>query len=78
MDTNTTELIARQAGGESLVDELSAEADTFGGRLQVEWDPATPVPQSRRGDITVALTNRGQGPARPAVGSAEPHLRLQS
>src|SRR5215468_6062306 len=43
MDTNTTELIAHPAGEPSLVEELSATADTFGGRVHVEWDPTAPV-----------------------------------
>jgi hypothetical protein len=40
MGASTTELIAHQAGELSLVEELSATADTFGGRVHVEWDPA--------------------------------------
>jgi hypothetical protein len=43
MGANTTELISHQAGALSLVEELSATADTFGGRVHVEWDPAAPV-----------------------------------
>jgi hypothetical protein len=50
MDANTTDLI-RHPAGERLqgageppqVEELSAVADTFGGRVHVEWDPTAPV-----------------------------------
>ena len=43
MDANTTELIPHPRGELPLVEELSATADTFGGRVHVEWDPAAPV-----------------------------------
>ena len=43
MDANKTELMAHPAGELPLVEELSATADTFGGRVQVEWDPMAPV-----------------------------------
>jgi hypothetical protein len=43
MDANTTELIPHPAGEPPLVEELSATADTFGGRVHIEWDPAAPV-----------------------------------
>jgi hypothetical protein len=43
MDTGTTELIPHPAGEQSLVEELSATADTFGGRVHVEWDARSPV-----------------------------------
>ena len=43
MDANKTELIPHPAGELPLVEELSATADTFGGRVQVEWDPTAPV-----------------------------------
>jgi Transposase DDE domain group 1 len=43
MDTSKRELIPHPAGEQSLVEELFASADTFGGRVQVEWDPTTPV-----------------------------------
>jgi hypothetical protein len=44
MDANATELIGHP-GDLPLVDELSATADTFGGRVPVEWNPATPLGQ---------------------------------
>jgi len=50
METRTTDLIAhpegerlRVEGALSQVERLSATADTFGGRVHVEWDPAAPV-----------------------------------
>ncbi len=43
MDASTTELIPHPAGEQSLVEELSATADTFGGRVHVEWDATCPV-----------------------------------
>jgi hypothetical protein len=43
MDASTTELIPHPAGEQSLVEELFATADTFGGRVHVEWDPTVPV-----------------------------------
>jgi hypothetical protein len=43
MDASTTELIPHPAGEQSPVEELVATADTFGGRVHVEWDPAVPV-----------------------------------
>jgi hypothetical protein len=43
MDTATTELIPHPAGEQSLVEELSATADTFGGRVHVEWDARSRV-----------------------------------
>jgi hypothetical protein len=50
MDTSTTDLIRHPAGEPSQpagelpeVEELSAVADTFGGRVHVEWDPEAPV-----------------------------------
>jgi hypothetical protein len=50
MSTKTTDLIRHpegepaQPGGELPgVEELSAVADTFGGLVRVEWDPAAPV-----------------------------------
>jgi hypothetical protein len=42
MGANTTELISHQAGALSLVEELSATADTFGGRVR-ERHEATAV-----------------------------------
>jgi len=43
MEANSTDLIPHPAGELPPVEELSATADTFGGRVQVEWDPAAPV-----------------------------------
>jgi hypothetical protein len=43
MDASTTELIPHPAGEQSLVEEFVATADTFGGRVHVEWDLAVPV-----------------------------------
>jgi len=50
MNANLTDLIRHPAGEPSQpgwelpeVEELSAVADTFGGRVHVEWDPEAPV-----------------------------------
>ncbi len=34
---------SRPAGEQSQVEEVFATADTFGGRVQVEWDATCPV-----------------------------------
>jgi Transposase DDE domain group 1 len=43
MQTNTTELTAHPAGEQPLIEDVFATADTFGGRVQVEWDSTSPV-----------------------------------
>lgn len=43
MDTSPTELVAHPTGEQPPVEEWSAVADTFGGRVHVEWDPMNPV-----------------------------------
>jgi len=43
MDASTTELTPHLAGEQSPVEELFATADTFGGRVHVEWDPTVPI-----------------------------------
>ena len=43
MDTSATELTRHPEGEQPAVDELVATADTFAGRVQVEWDPMVPV-----------------------------------
>jgi hypothetical protein len=43
MDASTTELMPPPAGEQPRVEELSAAADTFGGRVHVEWDATSPV-----------------------------------
>jgi hypothetical protein len=43
MDASTRELIPHLAGEQSPVEELFATAETFAGRVHVEWDPTTPV-----------------------------------
>ena len=35
--------LANPAGEQSEIEEWSAIADTFGGRVHVEWDAAEPV-----------------------------------
>jgi len=43
MTTHTQSLVAHPAGEQPLVEGRSAIADTFAGRVHVEWDDATPV-----------------------------------
>ena len=43
MDTSLTELVPHPEGEQLLVEELSATADTFAGRVHVEWDCTAPV-----------------------------------
>jgi DDE family transposase len=43
MSTDLAQLSAHPAGGQPELEEWSAIADTFGGRVHVEWDPAEPV-----------------------------------
>ena len=43
MDISTTKLISHPAGEQSPVEELFATADTFAGRVHVEWDATCPV-----------------------------------
>src|SRR5689334_19444223 len=43
MGTDLSELIAHPTGEQPEVDEWSAVADTFAGRVHVEWDAMAPV-----------------------------------
>jgi hypothetical protein len=43
MTTDLTRLPAHPAGEQSRVEEWWAIADTFGGRVHVEWEAAEPV-----------------------------------
>ncbi len=43
MDTNAIEMTLHPAGEQVPVEERIAVADTFGGRVHVEWDTTTPV-----------------------------------
>jgi hypothetical protein len=57
MDANATELIGHP-GDLPLVDELSATADTFGGRVPVEWNLAAPV--TPLGQLPFAVYREGE------------------
>jgi hypothetical protein len=43
MDLNAIEMDRHPAGEQAAVEERVAVADTFGGRVRVEWDATTPV-----------------------------------
>jgi len=43
MTTDLAVALAHPAGEQSEIEEWSAIADTFGGRVHVEWDAAEPV-----------------------------------
>src|SRR4051794_25057243 len=43
MTTDLAVALAHSAGEQSEIEEWSAIADTFGGRVHVEWDAAEPV-----------------------------------
>ena len=43
MSTEQRDLVAHPAGEQPAVDPWSATADTFAGRIHVEWDSAAPV-----------------------------------
>src|ERR1700758_3526507 len=43
MGTDLSEWIAHPAGEQSEVEEWSAVADTFAGRVYIEWDTTAPV-----------------------------------
>src|SRR6202007_1353326 len=43
MGTDLNERIAHPMGEQPEVEEWSAVADTFGGRVHIEWDTAAPV-----------------------------------
>ena len=43
MGTDVSEWIAHPAGEQPEVEEWSAVADTFGGRVHIEWDTTAPV-----------------------------------
>jgi hypothetical protein len=43
MDANAIEMACHPAGEQVPVEERVAVADTFGGRVRVEWDATTPV-----------------------------------
>src|SRR5690242_9613565 len=43
MGTDLTELIVHPAGEQPEVEEWSAVADTFAGRVHIEWDTTAPV-----------------------------------
>jgi hypothetical protein len=43
MDANAIEMARHPAGEQAAVEERVAVADTFGGRVRVEWDATTPV-----------------------------------
>src|SRR6516165_7924741 len=43
MGTDLSEWIAHPAGEQPEVEEWSAVADTFGGRVHIEWDTSAPV-----------------------------------
>src|SRR5277367_5360093 len=43
MDTQKQAIIAHPAGEQPMVEARSAIADTFAGRVHVEWDAAAPV-----------------------------------
>src|SRR2546430_16695980 len=43
MTRNLSVTLAHPAGEQSEIEEWSAIADTFGGRVHVEWDAAEPV-----------------------------------
>src|SRR3954452_4859551 len=44
MTTDLAVALAHPAGEQSEIEEWSAIADTFGGRVHVQWDAAEPVP----------------------------------
>ena len=43
MGADLSEWVAHPLGGQPEVEEWSAVADTFGGRVHIEWDTTAPV-----------------------------------